>query len=73
MKKEENESADKVTVPKQELIALLNAARKIRTGFLMCAPRFASGSHGESMVFVANTMGGMLDDFERLIAAERVN
>lgn len=51
-----------VSIPRDQLITLLNATEKIRTGFLMCAPRFAAGSRGEKIVALADTIGKTIDE-----------
>lgn len=51
-----------VSIPRDQLIALLDAAQQVRTGFLMCAPRFAAGSSGERMVAVASAFGKTIED-----------
>ena len=71
MNKNEIDATEKVEIPKQQIVVLLNAVRQIRTGFLMCAPRFAAGSRGEAMVSVANAMGGTLDELERQMSAAK--
>lgn len=50
-----------VSVPRYQLIALLDAAKQIRTGFLICAPRFAAGSRGERMVALASDFGKTIE------------
>lgn len=55
-------NADTITLEKKELAALLDAARQIRTGFLMCAPRFAAGSRGERMVALASAFGKTIEE-----------
>lgn len=51
-----------VSVPRDQLIALLDAAQQIRTGFLICAPRFAAGSRGERMVALASAFGKTIEE-----------
>ena len=55
------EKMDTVTIPRKQLIALLDGAKQIRTGFLMCAPRFAAGSRGEQMVAIASAFGKTIE------------
>lgn len=52
---------DTVTIDKGDFAALLGFARNMRSAFLMCAPRFASGSTGEQLVGVAKNFGAELD------------
>ena len=51
-----------VSVPRDQLIALLDAAQQIRTGFLICAPRFAAGPRGERMVALASAFGKTIEE-----------
>ena len=56
------EKMDTVMIPRKQLIVLLDGAKQIRTGFLMCAPRFAAGSRGEQMVALASTFGKTIEE-----------
>ena len=60
-----------VSVPKVQLVSLLNMAKQVRTGFLICAPRFAAGSRGESMAAAAVEMGDSIAGIERLLEPKR--
>ena len=58
----EHGKTDTVTIQRSQLIALLDGVRNVRTGFLMCAPRFAAGSRGERMVAIASALGNTIED-----------
>lgn len=48
-----------------KLTTLLRGAEQLRTGFLMCAPRFAAGSRGEKMVAIAETIGKTIEEIAK--------
>ena len=59
---------DAVAVERGDLEALLRAMRNVRSGFLLCAPRFAAGSQGESLVAEAANSAALIAKVERLLA-----
>ena len=60
---------DTITLEKKELAALLEITKKMRSGFLMCAPRFAAGSTGELMVADARDSGIIIGEMESRLKA----
>lgn len=58
----EHGKTDTVTIPLSQLIALLDGVRNVRTGFMMCAPRFAAGSRGERMVAIASALDNTIEE-----------
>lgn len=63
-------SVPTVTIPREELEALVGAFRQIRTGFLLCAPAYAAGSRGEALVRMAEASGDVITSLERKICGK---
>lgn len=51
--------SDTVQVDRAALKELIAAAKAAKAGFILCAPRFASGSQGEALVSSALKIDGL--------------
>lgn len=73
MNPKENKIPGTITIESKLAIAIIQAGRETRTGFLMCAPKFAGGSRGEQMVNVANQFGVLLNELANKLADGKNN
>ena len=71
MNQKKDKIPETITIESKLAIAIIQAGRETRTGFLMCAPKFAGGSRGEQMVKVATQFGGLLDELANKLADDK--
>ena len=71
MNPKEDKIPETITIESKLAIAIIQAGRETRTGFLMFAPKFAGGSRGEQMVNVSMQFGGLLDELAKKLTEKK--